>query len=153
MNIVDYDFIVVGSGAAGAASAWRLVSKGFKVACLEKGDEMNPDTYPSTGTNWELRKSKEFSPVTAERQNKYDYPVDDSQSPIAVCNFNAVGGSTILYSAHFPRFQPNDFKLATEEGLYEDWPISYEDIKPYFEVCPSFVVPVNKYPPVGCSEI
>ena len=45
-----------------------------------------------------------------------------------------MGGSTIIYSAHFPRFQPNDFRLKSNEGLCEDWPISYEDIKPYFEI-------------------
>lgn len=134
MKEVDYDFIVIGSGAAGAASAWRLANKGYKVACLERGPEMNPDQYPTTGSDWEIRKMNEYSPVASIRENKADYPVDDTASPIAVCNFNAVGGSTIIYSAHFPRFQPNDFKLKTNEGVYEDWPISYEDIKPYFEI-------------------
>ena len=134
MKEIDYDFIVIGSGAAGAAAVWRLVSKGYKVACLERGSELNPDKYPTTGSDWELRKTHEFSPVISTRQNKADYPVDDSDSPIAVCNYNAVGGSTIIYSAHFPRFQPNDFRLKSNEGLCEDWPISYEDIKPYFEI-------------------
>lgn len=134
MNNDNYDFIIVGSGAAGAASAWRLVNKGFKVACLERGAEVNPDKYPTTGYDWEIRKAKEYSSVASTRNNKADYPVDDTASPIAVCNYNAVGGSTIIYSAHFPRFQPNDFKLKTNEGVYEDWPISYTDIRPYFEL-------------------
>jgi len=38
-----------------------------------------------------------------------DYPINDSESPIHVSNFNAVGGGTILYAAHFPRFHPSDF--------------------------------------------
>lgn len=134
MNNTKYDFIIVGSGAAGAASAWRLCQSGYKVACLERGKNLVPAEYPSTKSNWELLKQTDFNPVISSRQNESDYPVDDSSSPIAVCNYNAVGGSTILYSAHFPRFQPQDFKMKTADGLYEDWPISYDDLKPYFEL-------------------
>lgn len=134
MRKAEYDFIVVGSGAAGAACAWRLCQHGYNVACLERGKEMDAAKYPSTGSDWELRKQSEFSPVTSIRQSDSDYPVDDSNSPIAVCNFNAVGGSTILYSGHFPRFQPQDFNVKSIDGLYEDWPITYEDLVPYFEI-------------------
>jgi choline dehydrogenase-like flavoprotein len=134
MSNTHYDFIIVGSGAAGAAAAWRLCQNGHKVACLERGKDLVPSEYPSTKSNWELLKQTEFNPVISKRQNLSDYPVDDSESPIAVCNYNAVGGSTILYSAHFPRFQPQDFKIKSSDGLYEDWPISYDDLKPYFEL-------------------
>lgn len=129
-----YDYIVVGSGAAGAASAWRLCQKGFKVVCLERGKHTNPASYPTTTADWEIAKSQQFNPVSSMRQSSDDYPVDDSESPIAVCNFNGVGGSTILYSGHFPRFLPQDFSLRSDEGLYQDWPISYDVLKPYFEL-------------------
>lgn len=128
-----FDYVVVGSGAAGAAAAWKLCQHGFKVACVERGGWMDPSTYPSTRTEWELAKRTTVNPAIAERQNRWDYPVDDSGSPIAVCNFNAVGGSTILYSGHFPRFRPDDFCLNTMEGMAEDWPLSYDDLRPYFE--------------------
>lgn len=134
MNDQFYDFIVVGSGAAGAASAWSLAKKGYKVICLERGIALDPLTYPTTKPDWELKKKTIFNPVSSERNLDSDYPVDDSDSPIAICNYNAVGGSTILYSGHFPRFQPRDFKLKSDEGIYEDWPISYQDLKPYFEI-------------------
>ncbi len=134
MNDTSYDFIIVGSGAAGAAAAWRLCQKGYNVVCLERGKERIPTNYPSTNNNWELLKKSTYNPVTAIRQSESDYPIDDSESPIAVCNYNAVGGSTIIYSAHFPRFQPQDFKIKSSDGLYEDWPICYEDLLPYFEL-------------------
>ncbi|MFC3852773.1 GMC family oxidoreductase [Salinispirillum marinum] len=134
MNNVDYDYIVVGSGASGSAAAWRLTQNGFKVICLERGKEILPSEYPSTRSDWEIKKRKDFNPVSAIRNLESDYPVDDSESPIAICNYNAVGGSTILYSAHFPRFRPQDFKIQSSDGLYEDWPISYEDLKPYYEI-------------------
>lgn len=134
MNKKNYDFIIVGSGAAGAASAWRLCQKGYKVACLERGKELDASEYPTTSSNWETKKQKEFNPVTSVRQGYSDYPVEDQNSPIAICNFNAVGGSTILYSGHFPRFQPRDFKIKSNDGLSEDWPITYNELKPYFEL-------------------
>lgn len=130
----DFDFVIVGSGAAGAAAAWRLCQHGFKVACLERGDWMDASQYPSTRVDWEIAKKQHSNPVISERQNAFDYPVDDSKSPIAICNYNAVGGSTILYSGHFPRFQPRDFTLDSSECLAKDWPISYDDLKPYFEL-------------------
>ena len=131
--MTQFDFLIVGSGAAGAAAAWKLCQHGFKVACLDRGDWVDPAQYPSTRPDWERRKRIYAQPAIAERQNAADYPVDDSASPIAVCNFNAIGGSTILYSAHFPRFRRDDFTLKTKEGLAEDWPIQYDELKPYFE--------------------
>jgi choline dehydrogenase-like flavoprotein len=131
---MDFDAIVVGGGAAGGAITWQLSRNGLKVACLERGPWMQADTYPSTAPDWELQKRGPFSPLPADRNSLYDYPIDDSDSPIAMCNFNAVGGSTILYSGHFPRFRPHDFNLRSTEGLGDDWPISYEDLKPFYEL-------------------
>ena len=52
-----------------------LQKKGFKVLLLEN---LAPDNYPTTKTNWELEAKKEFSPVIAKRQNDADYPVNDT---------------------------------------------------------------------------
>ena len=131
---MDFDAIIVGGGAAGAAVTWQLASKGLKVACLERGPWMSPNDYPSTRPDWEIQKLGSYSPIPAIRQSRYDYPIDDTESPIAVCNFNAVGGSTILYSGHYPRFRPDDFKLKSAEGLGEDWPFSYEALRPFYEI-------------------
>ena len=48
--------------------------------------------------------------------------------------YNAVGGSTIHWSAHFPRMKPSDFKVRTLDGVADDWPISYKDLEPYFDL-------------------
>lgn len=129
----DFDYLIVGSGAAGAAAAWKLVAQGFKVACLERGEWMDPARYPAARTDWEAAKTREVHPAMAVRQAPADYPVDDTHSPIALCNFNAVGGSTILYSGHFPRFRPHDFRLASTENIGLDWPLSYADLQPFFD--------------------
>ncbi|MDB4599625.1 GMC family oxidoreductase [Alphaproteobacteria bacterium] len=132
--MMEFDVVVIGGGAAGAAVTWKLAKAGLKVACLERGPWMKPEAYPSTKPDWETIKTKSFSPVPARRQSNYDYPIDDKDSPISVCNFNAVGGSTILYSGHFPRFRKRDFELRTKDGVGEDWPISYNDLQPYYDV-------------------
>lgn len=128
------DVVVVGSGAAGAAAAWSLCEQGFKVVCLEQGDWQDPSKYPTTSPDWEIKKLSSHNPVMAQRQNEHDYPVDDSKSPIAICNFNGVGGSTILYSGHFPRFRPRDFKIRTKDKVADDWPITYEDLQNFFDI-------------------
>lgn len=129
-----FHFVVIGAGAAGAACAWRLCEKGFKVLLLERGDWPNPDNYPTTKTNWELEAKKEFSPVIAKRQNDADYPVNDTESPIALCNYNGVGGSTILYSGHFPRFLARDFSINSLDGVGTDWPVKYDELTEYFDL-------------------
>ena len=128
------DVLVIGAGAAGAAVSWRLASLGHSVLCIEQGEFQVPSNYPSSSSKWELRKFDSHSPFPNIRGGDVDYPINDSDSPIAISNFNAVGGSTILYSAHFPRMHPSDFRVRTLDGVAEDWPISYRELEPYFEL-------------------
>jgi choline dehydrogenase-like flavoprotein len=48
--------------------------------------------------------------------------------------YNAVGGSTIHWSAHFPRFRPSDFRVRSLDGVADDWPIDYAPLEPYFDL-------------------
>jgi choline dehydrogenase-like flavoprotein len=63
-----------------------------------------------------------------------DYPVNDTASPIAPLMYNAVGGSTIHWSAHFPRFRPADFRVRTLDGVADDWPLTYAQLEPFFDL-------------------
>lgn len=126
------DVLVVGAGAAGATVSWRLAKAGVRVLCLEQGTRPDSSRYPSTGRMWEESRFGPFHPSPNIRQGAADYPINDRESPIAIANFNAVGGSTILYSAHFPRFHPSDFCVKRLDGVADDWPISYDDLAPYF---------------------
>lgn len=128
------DIVIVGSGASGAAAAWSLSrNKSLRIVCLEQGEMTKPSEYPSTNIDWELARSGAYSSNPAVRGNAADYPIDDSDSPISIANFNGFGGSTILYSAHFPRFHPSDFKTRTLDSVGEDWPLSYTDLQPFFD--------------------
>src|SRR6185437_3030260 len=97
------DVLIIGAGASGAAVACSLADTRMKILCLDQGGWMNPATYPSTGRDWEARFFGDFSPSPNIRARPEDYPVNDDNSPIKVVNFNGVGGSTVVYTAHFPR--------------------------------------------------
>ena len=58
--------------------------------------------------------------------------LEGSNSPISLANFNGVGGSTILYAGHYPRFHPSDFRVRTLDGVADDWPIDYKTLAPYY---------------------
>jgi choline dehydrogenase-like flavoprotein len=134
MSEEPVDVLIVGAGASGAALAWSLAETRMKIVCLEQGDWMDPAEYPSTKSDWELRRFGDFGVSPNSRGRCEDYPVNDDGSPICVSNFNAVGGSTILYAAHFPRFHPADFKVRTLDGVADDWPLDYERLEPYYAV-------------------
>jgi choline dehydrogenase-like flavoprotein len=129
------DVVIVGAGAAGAAVAWRLSElPQLRVVCLEQGEFVDPQKYPSTTPFWEHAKTSTHHPSPNVRAGRFDYPIDDSDSPIGIANYNAVGGSTILFSGHFPRFHPSDFRVRSLDGVAEDWPFSYHDLEPYYKI-------------------
>lgn len=126
------DVLIIGAGASGAAVAWSLAETRMHIVCLEQGDWMNPATYPSNFQDWEVHHGETSAISPNHRNRDADYPINDSESPIAIVNFNAVGGSTILYSAHFPRFHPSDFRTRSLDGVGDDWPIDYFQLEPFF---------------------
>lgn len=127
------DALIVGAGAAGAAVAWNLAGAGFRVVCLEQGPWVEPATLPAYGDDWEIRRLTDFNPDPAVRQRPEDYPVNADASAYTPLMFNAVGGSTIHWSGHFPRYHPSDFRVRSLDGVADDWPLTYEELEPYYE--------------------
>ena len=128
------DILIIGAGASGAAAAWNLSQSGYKIICLEQGPNIKKESYSFDQQNWELYQQSKFNINPNIRKLKSDYPIDDKNSAISIANFNAVGGSTILYSGHFPRFHPSDFKTKKLDNVGYDWPIDYNDLKYYYEL-------------------
>ena len=106
------DVLIVGSGASGAAVAWSLADTRMRIVCLEQGDWVKPTDYPSNGRDWEARLFSDFAINPNRRARPTDYPINDANSPIKIVNFNGVGGSTIMYTAHFPRRTPRISRCA-----------------------------------------
>lgn len=124
--------MIIGAGASGATVAWNLAETKMRIVCLEQGGWPDPASYPSTGRDWETRAQSDFSINPNRRQQPGDYPVNDSDSPIKIANFNGVGGGTVLYAGHYPRFHPSDFRVKSLDGVGDDWPIDYETLEPFY---------------------
>jgi choline dehydrogenase-like flavoprotein len=128
------DVVVIGAGAAGAALSWRLASRGARVICLEQGDWVRAEEFPSARplTEVEFRRGRfNFDPNIRRRPE--DYPVVTESPGVGIMMFNGVGGSTVHWEGHFPRFHPSDFRVRSLDGIADDWPIRYEDLEPYYD--------------------
>ncbi len=140
----QYDAIIVGSGAGGGMAAKVLAESGFKVAILEAGGDFDPakDEYrtqlrfpwesPRRGGSsqrvfgdfdaawggWEL----EGEPYTRAAGTRFDW-----------FRSRMLGGRTNHWGRISLRFGPKDFKRKNIDGLGENWPIGYDDVKPYYD--------------------
>ncbi len=122
----DYpvDLAIVGAGAGGATLAQRLARHGWKVVVLESGPFWDPDRdwvsdeAGSHGLYW-----------TDERLIGGEDPVELGKNNSG----HGVGGSMVHYAGYCPRFHPSDFEVRSRDGVGEDWPISYQDLKPHYE--------------------
>jgi choline dehydrogenase-like flavoprotein len=131
---IETDIAIVGSGPTGAAAAWRLASAGLKPLVIEKGARFNPAALDREGADWELRRAGMWSSNPNIRRGAFDDPVDDCDTPIKPMIAHGSGGTSSYWSAHVPRFRPEDFRVATLDGVGRDWPISYDDLAPYYEL-------------------
>lgn len=133
-NDPPVDAVVVGAGAAGAAAAWRLTEAGLSVRVLDRGPWQDQRTAPSGRDDWEWAQQTDYHPDPGIRQAPADYPVTADDTPIRPAYYAGIGGSTLHWGAHFPRFHPSDFKTLSLDGVGRDWPIDYWDLEPYYEL-------------------
>jgi choline dehydrogenase-like flavoprotein len=144
---VQYDVIVVGSGAAGGQTAYTLSMEGVKVLMLEAGRNYVPeretpmfqtsDQAPLRGTS---TPDKEFGFHDATVDGGWTVPgepyvqsTDDPHGRFFWWRARMLGGRTNHWGRISLRNGPYDFKPRTRDGLGFDWPISYEDVAPYYD--------------------
>ena len=127
------DVLIIGAGASAAAFAYRLSRDGFKIICLEQGPWQKRIDYPQHRADWEthFRGSMNMNPNL--RGLSQDYPVNVDDSDVTPLMYNSVGGSTIVWGAHFPRLHPSDFRVYSDDGVASDWPLSYSELVPFFD--------------------
>jgi choline dehydrogenase-like flavoprotein len=128
------DVLIIGAGAAGGVAALHLASSGVSVTCLERGEWSHASDYRGSERDWELTSRKQWSANPNVRSRVGDYAVDVSDSDMSVGMYNGVGGGTVLYNAVWPRFLPADFKTKTLDGVGDDWPLDYEELRPFYEM-------------------
>lgn len=140
-----YDTIIIGAGAAGSTVAGVLCEAGKRVLLLERGPALKFEDVPRD----HLRNQRlslyghnagpniKGDPRVIELrdgQTKTVRPHEGGYHNNAAC----VGGGTRVYGAQAWRFMAQDFRMASTYGVPEgsslaDWPISYEELAPYYE--------------------
>jgi choline dehydrogenase-like flavoprotein len=128
------DVLVIGAGASGSVAVKHLAEAGFAVVCLEQGPWTSPSDFPGDKLEFELLAEHSWSANPNVRLRPEDYPCETSGSEVDPAMFNAVGGSTIHFGAQWARMRPVDFKVRSVEGVADDWPITYEELLPYYEL-------------------
>jgi choline dehydrogenase-like flavoprotein len=122
-EIVDY--CIVGVGSAGGVLVQRLARAGFRVVGLEAGP------FWDTEKDW-------VSDEKGSRELYWnDLRITGGTHPLALGENNSgkgVGGGSVHWAAFAPRLHPSDFRVYSEDGVGVDWPISYWDLKPYYEL-------------------
>ena len=131
-NNLSADVVVIGSGPAGAALTWKLASAGIDVLCLERGDWFDYASVDRDAPDYDLRRRGELNANPNLRHGPTDDPIDDVDSPIKPLIGNAVGGGSVWWSSHVPRFRPDDFDVQTRDGVAADWPLGHADLYPHY---------------------
>jgi choline dehydrogenase-like flavoprotein len=162
-----HDVCVIGSGPAGGFVAHELVKAGARVILLEAGASVTPGELthlpPSAFRHrgsWAERQAP-YYPDEIESDVRYEDKV------ISVDRIRVLGGRSLHWNAVCLRFSPDDFREKRVTGIEEDWPLTYEELAPFYSyvertigVCGTreglAVLPDGDYvappPPFRCAE-
>ena len=125
---------VVGAGPTGAAAAWGLATAGVRVVCIERGDWFDHARVPVDAAERSRLARGPLNPNPNIRRGAADYVVEDDCSPIKPLIGNGVGGGSIYWAAHAPRFRPDDFRVFSDDGAADDWPLTHDELAPWYEL-------------------
>ena len=117
------DLVIVGAGASGSVYAATLAKAGKKVVLLDNGPDWQLSDLISSDI-WGRRVKPAGAPVILEGKHPFGYTAQAGWG---------VGGAALHYFANFPRYLPTDYKIESEHGRAHDWPISYDDVAPFYD--------------------
>ncbi len=126
-----FDLCVIGAGPAGALVAATIAADGHDVVILDAGPRFDRQaastrmehglrTTPRTEI-WGMGGSRDVFSISGDAQ----YALNDRR-------VKGIGGSTLHWGGTVPRMHPEDFEMERRHGIFEDWPISYDDLEPYY---------------------
>ena len=152
-----YDAIVVGSGATGGWAAKRLSEAGLKVALLEAGRPVTAREFTEHMPLYQLKYRGHTPEIAKTRfiqrqcyacmEYNYEWFVNDLENPYSTPpdrpftwqRLRVLGGRSLVWGRHSYRLSDIDFKAASRDGYDVDWPISYSDLAPYYDIVEQYV--------------
>ncbi|TAE36420.1 MAG: GMC family oxidoreductase [Runella slithyformis] len=139
-----YDAVIVGSGAGGGMAAYMLAKAGAKVCLLEAGGYFDPaDPKYITQLKWPYESPRRGASTT-RAFGDFDaawggWQIDGepySSTPGTEFHWfrsRMLGGRTNHWGRISLRFGPDDFRRGSLSGIGDDWPIGYDDLKPFYD--------------------
>ena len=143
-NNEEFDVIIVGSGAGGGMATKVLSEAGLKIAVVEAGPFFDPaDPDQMTQMKWSYESPRRGSSIHrafGDFDAAYGgWDIDGEpytnheDSNFRWFRSRMLGGRTNHWGRISLRFGPKDFKRYDQDGLGDNWPIGYEDVKPYYD--------------------
>ena len=140
----EYDAIIVGSGAGGGMSAKILSEQGLKVAIVEAGpffDPKDPKTMTQLKPPWmsprrgasSVRPFGDFDAAYGGWDIKGQPYTTKGDTKFMWFRSQMLGGRTNHWGRISLRFGPDDFRKKDIDGLGDNWPITYDEVKPYYD--------------------
>ena len=121
----EVDYCIVGVGSGGGVLLQRLARAGFRVVGLE------------AGPFWDTERDWVSDEAGSHQLYWNDLRITGGENPLTFGANNSgrgVGGGSVHWAAFTPRFHPSDFRIHSQDGVGVDWPIAYDDLKPYYEL-------------------
>jgi choline dehydrogenase-like flavoprotein len=141
VTTISTDVVVVGSGVAGALIAAKLAKAGRKVTILEAGPPIDRAAAVKVFRQATAKVPESPYPNTAWAPHPTvleigvpgtGYFLQDGPDPFGSTYERIVGGTTWHWLGTTPRLLPSDFRMKSLFGVGVDWPISYNDLEPWY---------------------
>ncbi|KRB30194.1 GMC family oxidoreductase [Mesorhizobium sp. Root172] len=139
-DALSADFVVVGSGIIGSLVARQLALTGASVIILEAGPRVTRAELVARFRNSPRRSDwmspyppAAWAPHPVYQPEPNNYLVQAGPYPYAAEYIRQVGGTTWHWAAQAWRNLPNDFKIKSLYGVGVDWPMSYDDLEPFYQ--------------------